>query len=240
MTFLFRLIFLAGMLMSSSLIRADGVGELEELRSRLSADWLMVRNDQAHRIRTYARLEDGKRYRSFKVEATLDTPVEPLARVLLDFSGYPRWFWKTREAGLIRQDSPTDYYVYMVHDAPYGLPDRDTILHATVEPQSKGHPYVVLRTSAAPDLKPPRPPLVRILAEEMTIRLTPLPGNKVQIVVEGYFDPGGQVPVWAANMVQRNAPYAVMLAMQQMTELPEYRNNTKPLPFAVYNADNLP
>ena len=80
----------------------DDGNELEALRTRLSTEWLLVKNDRMRKIRTYARLEDGKRYRSFKVEAVLDTRMEPLARVLLDFENYPKWFWKTHEARLLR------------------------------------------------------------------------------------------------------------------------------------------
>ncbi|RZU38293.1 hypothetical protein EV700_2223 [Fluviicoccus keumensis] len=214
--------------------------DLDALRSRLSTDWLLVRNDRLHRIKTYARLEDGKRYRSFKVEATLDVRMEPLARVMLDFENYTRWFWKTLESRLLRKESATEYYVYMIHDAPYGLPDRDTILKAVIEPQTKNHPYVLLRTTAVPDMLPPKPPLVRVVSEEISVRFMPLPNQQVQLEVEGYFDPGGVIPPWAANLVQRTAPYAVVLAMQQRTDLPEYRQGTSPLPFPVYDYDEQP
>mgnify|MGYP000845392893 CR=1 FL=1 len=218
----------------------DSGNDLDALRSRMSREWLLVKNDRLHKIRTYARLEDGKRYRSFKVEAVIDSRMEPVARVLLDFPNYTRWFWKTQEARLLRQESPTEYFVYMKHDAPYGLPDRDTVLKATVETQAKGRPYATLKTTAVPDLIPVKPPLVRIIAEEMTIRITPVARNQVEIHVEGYFDPGGVVPPWAANLVQRNAPYAVMLAIQDMTGREEYRQGRTPLPFTVYEFGNLP
>ena len=219
---------------------ADNANDLDEFRSKLSNEWLLVKNDRLRNIKTYARLEDGKRYRSFKVEATFESSVEALARVLLDFENYTRWFWKTRESRLIRQNSPTEYLVYMVHDAPYGLPDRDTVIKATVEPQAKNKPYVTLRVTAVPDAQPAKPPLVRMLAEEMTIKFTALPNNQIEMVTEGYFDPGGVVPAWAANFVQRNAPYAVLVALQRTTQREEYTNAKTPLPFPVYNTGNLP
>ena len=150
--------------------------DLDEFRSQLTSQWQLVKNDRMRNIKTYARLEDGKRYRSFKVEATIDAPVEAVARVLLDFDNYTRWFWKTRESKLLRQGSATEYFVYMVHDAPYGLPDRDTVLKGTIEPQTKSKPYVTLRVTALPDMLPAKPPLVRMVAEEMSIKFTPLPG----------------------------------------------------------------
>lgn len=221
-------------------VYANNGSDLDEFRTKLSNEWLLVKNDRLRNIKTYARLEDGKRYRSFKVEATFESSVEALARVLLDFENYTRWFWKTRESKLIRQNSPTEYLVYMVHDAPYGLPDRDTVLKATVEPQGKNKSYLTLRVTAIPDALPAKPPLVRMLAEEMTIKFTALPNNQIEMLTEGYFDPGGVVPAWAANFVQRNAPYAVLVALQRMTQRPEYSQAKQPLPFPVYNYDNLP
>lgn len=214
--------------------------DLDEFRSQLTSQWQLVKNDRMRNIKTYARLEDGKRYRSFKVEATIDAPVEAVARVLLDFDNYTRWFWKTRESKLLRQGSATEYFVYMVHDAPYGLPDRDTVLKGTIEPQTKSKPYVTLRVTALPDMLPAKPPLVCMVAEEMSIKFTPLPDNQVEMVTEGYFDPGGVVPAWAANFVQRNAPYAVLLALQRMTQKEEYMKAKTPLPFPIYNYNELP
>jgi hypothetical protein len=213
--------------------------DLNEFRSQLNNEWQLVKNDRMRNIKTYARLEDGKRYRSFKVEATLEAPIESVARVLLDFEHYTRWFWKTRESKFIRQGSPTEYFLYMVHDAPYGLPDRDTVIKAVIEPQTKNKHYVTLKVTAIPNILPEKPPLVRMIAEEFNVKFTPIADNKVEMVTEGYFDPGGVVPAWAANFVQRSAPYAVMLALQRMTEKDEYLKAKTPLPFALYNFNDF-
>lgn len=215
--------------------------DLEEFRSKLTNEWMLVKNDRLRNIKTYARLEDGKRYRSFKIEATLEASTEALARVLLDFDNYTRWFWKTRESKLLRQESPTEFLIYMVHDAPYGLPDRDTVLRANVEPQAKNKPFLTLRVTAVPDALPANPPLVRMIAEDMMIRFMPIGNNRIEMTTEGYFDPGGVVPAWAANFVQKSAPYTVVVALQRMAQRPEYNNKTKQLlPFPVFDAHNLP
>ena len=208
--------------------------DLDEFRTRLGTEWRLTKQDNLRNIKTYARLEEGKRYRSFKVEAELDGDVDALARVILDFDNYTKWFWETRESRLVKQISPTEYIVYMVHKAPYTLPDRDTVLRGVVEPQTRSKPYVVLRVSAMPDYLPLKPPLVRMPAEEMTIKFSPLPGNKVQMEAEGFFDPGGTVPAWAANFVQRAAPYSVVLGMQRMMAQDKYQKGRN-LPFPVYS-----
>lgn len=210
--------------------------DIDELQTRLTNQWTLVKNDRLRSIKTYAKQEDGKRFRSFKVEATLNTRFETVARVLLDFESYSHWWWEVRESKLLRKDSPTEYYFYMVHRAPYGLPDRDAILHATIEPQTAFRRAIFLKVEANTDMLPLKPPLVRMVAEDMSVRFTPLADNRVLLEAEGYVDPGGKVPSWANNFIQRSAPYSILLGLQRMVQLDEYRLSKSPLPFPI-NSD---
>lgn len=214
---------------------AHAANDVDELRSRLNGEWMLVKNDRLRQIKTYLRLEDGKRYRSFKVEAILECNVEALAQVLMDFEGYTKWYWKTRESRLLQQKSATEFVVYMVHEAPYGIPDRDVVVQGIVEPQTKNKPFLSLKVNALPDYMPVKPPLVRMPSEDMSVKFSPLPNNRIQLEAEGYFDAGGTVPVWAANFVQRSAPYSVVLGLQRMVSLDEYRASKKKLGFPIYD-----
>lgn len=214
--------------------------DLRELQMPMTADWQLVKEDRVRSIRTFARLEPGRRFRSFKVEAVIPAAPETLARLMLDFDSYARWYWSVRESRLLEQISPTEYYLYLVHNAPYGMPDRDVILHAVVEPQTRQQPFVLLRVKAVPDYMPLQPPLVRMPAEDMTIRFTPLPEDKVRVESDGYVDPGGKVPPWASNFVQRSAPYSIILNIQRMVEKEEYTQGRAPLPFPIYRHGELP
>ncbi len=210
--------------------------DIEELQAPLTNEWRLVKSDRLRNIKTYVRLEDGKRYRSFRAEMVMDNvKPEALIRLILDFKNYPKWFWETREAKLLQKISDTEYYVYMIHDAPYGLPDRDVILHAVVSPQTTTKPYLDLTIKAAPNYLPLKPPLVRMVAEDLFFRFTPLANGQLKSESEGYVDPGGIVPSWAANFVQRSAPYAVALGALRMAKRDEYVNSEQALPFKVYH-----
>jgi len=213
---------------------------LEGLRPEFSAEWRLIKHDPHRQIKTFAKREDDKRIRSFKVEGLLKASPETLVRVLFDFTNYRDWYWEVQESRLLKQVSATEYYLYLVHRAPYGLPNRDVILHAVVEPQSKNKPYVLLSVNAVPDFMPVQPKLVRMPAENMTIKFTPLADNVVKIEAEGYIDPGGKVPAWDANLIQRNAPYMVTLGLQRMALQDKYVLSHSELPFSVFDYDNLP
>jgi hypothetical protein len=209
--------------------------DLDQLQSKLTSEWTLVKSDKLRQIKTYARLEDGKHYRSFKATVIMkDTKPEALVRFLLDFDSYHKWYWQVAESKLLKRVSPTEYYVYLVHKAPAGLPDRDVILHATIEPQSQSKNYITLKVQADPRYLPAKPPLVRMIAEDLSFKFTPLEGNDLLVESEGYVDPGGNVPSWAANFVQHSAPYSVTLGSLRMVKKEEYTKSNEPTPFPVY------
>ncbi|MDO8417989.1 MAG: hypothetical protein Q7S87_17440 [Agitococcus sp.] len=226
------------MLLASSHAVAANDDDFESLRSPLGREWILTKNDRLRHIKTYVRLEDGKQFRSFKVEAVLESSMQTLSNVLFDFENYTKWYWETRESRLLQRKSNTDFIIYMVHKAPQGLPDRDVILQGVIEPQSPTKRSLALKVVALPDFLPLKPPLIRMPAEDISIKLTPIANNRIQVVAEGYFDAGGTVPVWATNFVQRAAPYSVIRNLQRMLLRDEYRNSKQPPMFPLYDYDD--
>ena len=233
---LFASLLLMGALLPLSLpalAAADEEDDLDALQQKLTNEWYLVKNDRRHNIKSWVKQEDGKRYRSFKVEAVLQGSMESCVRILLDFGNYPKWYWEVIDSRLIRKSSATDYYVYLKHRAPHGLPDRDAPVLMRFEPQTPDNRSLSLRVKAIPDMMPDTPRYIRMQAEDMYVRLTPTPEKTVIIQAEGYVDPGGRVPGWAINYIQRSAPYAIVVGLQRMMRLTGEHRERSPLPFKV-------
>lgn len=229
-----RLIPLAGVgLLVSLSVPVLAESELDDLQDKAKAnEWHLVKSDNVHHIKAYDRREDGKRLHSYRLEAVLDAPVEQVTRVHMDIGDYPRWYWQVVEAKIVRQTSPTEFVYYIKHRAPVTLPDRDSYVKVDIEPYSPKHPYVQFKTTAVPEFGPTKPPLVRMISENITMKWTPLGKDKTQLEAEGTIDIGGDVPNWAINALQRQAPYTTILGLQRYLGTPASRENTKPLPFS--------
>ena len=74
--------------------------DIDGLRSSLGREWILTKNDRLRNIKTYVRLEDGKQFRSFKVEAVLESSMQTLSNVLFDFENYTKWYIKHHKACL--------------------------------------------------------------------------------------------------------------------------------------------
>ena len=87
------MLLLAGLLPLTLPAAARADDDLDALQDKLTNEWRLVRNDRMRNIKTWVKQEDGKRFRSFKAEATLDGTLEAYVRVLLDFDNYKKWYW---------------------------------------------------------------------------------------------------------------------------------------------------
>lgn len=232
------LLLAAACLLGHAPARADVDDDLDELRGTAAFnEWDLVKHDQRRNIKAYSKREDGKNVRSFKLDYLVEASLTTLGRVYLDVENYTRWFWQVRDSKIVKKVSPTEFYYYVMHDAPVTLPDRDAYIHVTIEPYTHKRGFASMTLKAVPDFAPPKPPLVRMKAEDMIVKFTPIDKDQVRVEVEGYIDPGGAAPGWAINAVQRQAPYYTVIGLQRMVQLPQYRNAAGPLPFRLIDEE---
>lgn len=118
-------------------------------------------------------------------------------------------------------------------DALHRLPPRDAIIHAKIEPWNAKRGFATFTLTAIPEYLPPRAGMVRVLAENMVSKWTPQPDGGTRQEVEGYIDPGGSVPVWAINAVQRFGPYSTVMGLQRVVETERFKNPKEPMPFRI-------
>jgi hypothetical protein len=183
---------------------------------KAAKEWSLIKEDQRHQIKTYSKQEDNHRYRSFKVQGILNGSLEAAARCQFDIEGLTTWYMNATESKLLKRVSDTEYYFYFRVKMPLGVPHRDVVVHANVQPYSTKTGFLGITYSAAPDFIPAKPGVVRMPAYETSIKLTPLAADKVEEQLEGYADPGGAgLPTWLVNYAQRRAPYANMLGRQR-------------------------
>lgn len=230
-----NIIFLLSILLSSY-AQADNDDNKEvTLPNRPNDGWVLIKNDRTHNITTWARQEEGKRTKSFKVTAIFEGSLEDYLRMILDVDSYKRWYFEVTDSKLLKQTSPTEYLVYLVHNAPPGTPDRDAIIRLEFEPPTTSRPYLLGRQTSIPNYMPPQPPYVRVIAEDIILKIYSLSNNRVKVEAQGFVDPGGRDPAWIVNFFQRAAPYKTFLSMSRRLKQIS-GTSSEPLPFSLDKA----
>lgn len=190
----------------------------------------MVKTDKLHEISTYYKRDEGKLYRSFKVEARYDSSFDASACHLLDADNFKKWFMNVTESSLLKSISETEFYMYLRFKAPLGVPDRDVVLHAVITPLTAKNGAMVVTFSGISDYIPTNPGVVRIPTWEVVTRLIPLEDGKSLEKTEGYAEPGGNTaPVWLVNYLQRRMPYNNTLGRGR--DMVRYETKSRPCPF---------
>lgn len=206
--------------------------DLDDLRATVKDEWVMIKNDRRQNIKAWSKIEEGKRLRSFKIEGLADTSMESLARTIVDAENYKRFFWECYESKMLKISSPTEFYSYLKINTPQPVPDRDVIMRGVIEPYTKKNGYLMFRFNAVPDYLPISAGIVRVPEYTFWIKLTPIDAKQVRFDMEGFVDPGGSVPIWAVNFMQRAAPYVSMVGLFRRAELLTF--NT-PSPFRFFD-----
>lgn len=189
--------------------RADR-DDLNALQAPAPSQWQLIKDDKPRNIQIFSKREDHTRVRSMKAEAELPGSVAGMVDVLMDFERYPLWFWRLKEIRPLKQLSATEAYVYAVFSPPMGFPDRDVVLHYKAEIVRNGQRAMVTATSV-PNLMPEQPGRVRMPYARMESWIAHVDTTKVYFKGEVVMDPGGNLPIWASNFVQRQGPYITML-----------------------------
>ncbi|NNM50887.1 MAG: hypothetical protein HKM02_01505 [Pseudomonadales bacterium] len=198
-----------------------------------AAGWHLAKNDHIHHIQAYLRQDPGKRLKSFLIEADFQAPPDAVGGVLIDFDHFCDWIYRCGEARVIQRISDTEYQIYIIHDAPYGITDRDTIIHGLAYRDDQRH-AVIVKTWEEQHLLPDQPHYVRMINEELEWIFTPGPDGTMHLELVGYADPGGWIPRWIDNLVQLDAPYYSVRGLLRMVKKSEYSDGKK-LPEAVQN-----
>lgn len=198
--------------------RADEESDWRTLQesNRLNM-WVPFKEDKLRHIRLFSKIEEGKRLRSMKAEAELEAPVDRVTRALTDFPGFTAWLWNLKSVRVLRQDAAGTYFLHLLFRTPGGLPDRDVVLRYQVKTADNGR-QTMIQAEDAPDFPSPAPGVVRIPDMSLTIVVEEMETGRSRFSSQLQVDPGGQVPLWAANFVQRRAPYATMLGLIRVLE----------------------
>lgn len=191
-------------------------------------EWHHVKTDRHRHIELYLRQEEDHRLKSFKVVTDLETTPDAIFGVMTDFDNLCKWVYRCGEARMLKRLSSTEYQIYMVHNAPYGIEDRDTIIHGQAVRDAE-HRSVIIRTWEEKAAMPDQPHRVRMINEELNWVFTANEdGKHIHLELVGYADPGGYIPRWIDNLVQLDAPYYSVRGLLRMLDDPKYHEASLP------------
>ena len=177
--------------------------------------WDLVKEEDG--IKVYTRQESGKALKAYKGTATIQAPAEKILAMLEDVNHTEWWDESITRFKVLTYEKNKRAQYYLVYDSPWPVDDRDLCVEATVNMDPKKGVYSVTAVPL-PGVIPEKEDRVRIRDYRQTWTVTAAGENSANVVIEGYADPVGNIPVWLSNLLIVQTPVHAILGVKKELE----------------------
>jgi hypothetical protein len=168
-------------------------------------------------IKLYTRVPEYSTFKCFRGETTFHASMQEIGRYIGNVKNFNWWDKNIRELRVLEPGSEKHVSYYFVYDVPWPLSDRDICVDVSISIDSLTGIKVVY-AKPLPGVIPEYKDIVRIANYWQKWTLTPIDKQTVNAVLEGFVDPGGNVPSWLYNMVIVETPLKVMEGIKHKLE----------------------
>ena len=190
-----------------------------------ASDWVLKVADQEADIQIFSRVNE-RGYPEFRGVTKVKSTLGAFVALFKDLERMPEWAYRIRKAERLKVVSDTETYSYTINSLPRPLFDRDAIVHSIITQDAKTL-KLTFHGTGVPDFAPKNDRYVRMPVVESTWSFTPIGAGMVEVVFEGYGDPGGNLSsgllAWFVRLTLSEAPYQTMLQMKKFVTRPEYQ-----------------
>jgi hypothetical protein len=157
-------------------------------------------------IKVYLSEVTYSKYKSIKVECTLEGTLDKLMAVLNDVNHQKDWVYSNKTAYIVKRVSPTEFYYYTETSLPWPMSNRDAVVHLKMNKDSVNHILHVTAVSV-PNLIAEKSGKVRVARTSINWNVSMLASKRINITYIFEVEPGGSLPAWLTNMFADKGPY---------------------------------
>ena len=178
------------------------------------AQWEKVKDENG--VKVYTSYTDESKFKSFKAEVVLNTPIDSLFQFLTDIEYQSEWIGNCKQAQL-SDYKLNEYYKYHAQfEMPWPVKDRESYCHLMVQKNTDGSIEVENKPQTAPHSISAGHILISEFYEYY--KLTPLSDKKTHYIMMGSYNPGGYLPAWLVNKFLAYGPYDAIEAIRKEVE----------------------
>ena len=184
--------------------------------SSFCQDWKFIKEKDG--IRIFTKKEGNDELKSFKAVADVHSSLEKVYNLIGNVDNHDWWDKNLSEIKVLLKEKDKHYQYYLVYNVPWPLTNRDLCVDArvTTDPATGKR---IIYAIPLPNLIPEKPDRVRIKKYWQRWTIIPMDKDVIRLILEGFVDPGGNVPAWLYNMVITDTPLKVMRGVKDRVQL---------------------
>jgi hypothetical protein len=161
-------------------------------------EWREAISDEG--IQVFKRARSGSSYEEVRAEARLAAKVDDFIPFFTEPAQYKKWVYGTLESGLVSQSQPFDFVFKGVFKIPWPFENRELVSRVQIE-RKPDRSALLARLSHSPSAAAVTPGCVRVSHFESLWAVNQADPNNVNLSIEMYVEPGGQLPPFIVNLV---------------------------------------
>jgi hypothetical protein len=180
--------------------------------SMAAQSWNFIKEKDG--IKIYTRVENGKSLKSYRGVTDINAPAEKIYTILEDINNIDWWDKDLTDIKVLLYEKDRRVKYYMVYKSPWPVKDRDLCVDVTITID----PVTIERRINAVALNgiiPERKNMVRIKDYRQTWTIIPAGIEMTHVVLEGFVDPAGIIPVWFSNKLIIESPIKAISGLKE-------------------------
>lgn len=173
-------------------------GAFAQLQAEPVLDWRETINDEG--IQVFKRARPGSAYEEVRAVARLQAQVSDFLPFFNEPEQYKRWVYGTLESGQMSRAKPFDFVFKGVFKIPWPFENRELISRVVIL-QKPDASSLTARLSHSDSSVAVTPGLVRVSHFESLWEVKQDDPKNVNLSIEMYVEPGGQLPPFIVNLV---------------------------------------
>lgn len=160
---------------------------------------------------------------AFKGSLLMKVPMSKIAYVIMnnDIKQKKRWIDMVREFTIISRDDKSGVsFTYSSYDLPFPISDRDFVIRSEKILNKKKGLAIKLRSGTHQKYHPNNSVGVRGKIIGSSFMLQQKSPNETLVTVTIQSDPGGLLPTWVVNIINKNWPYNTLMALRRESARP--------------------
>jgi ribosome-associated toxin RatA of RatAB toxin-antitoxin module len=154
---------------------------------------------------------------SYKSITTMDVEMDRLFEFITDVGRYPEWIDGCCQTRMIREEEDGGYRYHTVYDFPWPFRDRHMVVDVSVQVEDgDGERVITLESRSVDETEMEEGRKTRITNFWERVQLTEKDESSVQMITEGFFDPGGNIPPWLTNVHVDDSPIRTIKNLKEV------------------------
>jgi hypothetical protein len=174
--------------------------------------WNFIKEKDGIKIFTSTVLNSS--LKSFKGETTFRAKMDKVGLLLGNTKNLDWWDKDISEIKVLASEENKSIQLYLVYDLPWPLTNRDLVILSQISTDPLTGEKTVFSTPLS-NVVPEKPNLVRIRKFWQKWTIQSLEKGYVHVILEGFIEPGGNIPPWLYNLRITETPLKVIRSLRE-------------------------